>query len=139
MICFAIPDYGILFRCRTEGSLLDLEFSAFFSLLEFVKSKLKEENIRNVEIYSSNPTFVFSFSKNSASMPVGSARRQLLSQYLKAMKIAVSYVKPVANKALLSPAHYPSLPADQTVKLNLDPADLNRVEFKPFQTGVKVS
>ena len=58
MICFAIPAYGIMFRCRTEGRLIDLEFSALFSLLEFVKSKLAEEKIRSLQVFSSNPEHV---------------------------------------------------------------------------------
>ena len=116
MICFAIPAYGILFRCRTEGALIELEFSAFFSLLEFVSTKLKDEKVGSVQVCSSNPHLVFSFSKVSTRMAPGSAHRQLLAKYSKAMTISVAYVKPPENKALLSPAEYASVPANQTVK-----------------------
>lgn len=139
MICFAIPAFGILFRCRTEGGMADLEFSAFFSLLEFVSTKLKDEKISSVQVCSSSPNLVFSFTKDSAQMAPGSARRQLLAKYSKAMTISVAYVKPTENKALLSPAEYASVPTGQTVKLNIDPAELGKVEFRPFQKGVKLS
>lgn len=138
MICFAIPDYGILFRCRTEGRMIDLEFSALFSLLEFVKSKLEGEKVKDVQVLSSSPELVFSFSEKSPHMRKGTARRTLLDQYARAMRISVAYAKPSDNRALLSPAEYPSLPADKEVKLDIDKKELARTEFKPIQKGVKI-
>lgn len=138
MVCFAIPAYGILFRCRTQGSLINLEFSAMFSLLEFIKTKLEGEKIKSVQVYSSNPELVFAFSENSPHMKKGGSRRMLLNEYAKLMRIAVGYIKPVDNRALISPAEYPSLPKDKTVSLSIDAADLKKTEFKPFQKGVKI-
>ncbi len=138
VICFSIPSLGILFRCRTEGGLLDLEFGALFSLLEFVKSKLAEEKIASVQIFSSNPQLVFSFTENSTYMKTGSVRRKLLEEYARKFRVAVGYIAPVDNRALISPAEYPSLPVDKNVKLNFDPEDLKKIEFKPYQKGVKV-
>lgn len=138
MICFAIPAYGILFRCRSTGPVVDLEFSAIFSLLEFIKTKMHDERIKSIRIYSSNPELVFAFTENSPHIQDGSPRRLLLNGYAKSMKIGVSYVKPAANRALVSPAEYPSLPLGKRVALQFDSKDLNRVDFKPFQKGVKV-
>ncbi len=138
MVCFAIPAFGIMFRCRTEGSLIDLEFSALFSLLEFVKSKLKAEKIGSVQVYSSNPELVFAFAENSPHMKKGTARRTLLNQYAKTFRIAVGYVKPSENRVLISPAEYPSIPSDRTVSLDYDPGELKKIEFKPYQKGVKI-
>ncbi|UCG60595.1 MAG: hypothetical protein JSV52_09685 [Candidatus Zixiibacteriota bacterium] len=138
MICFAIPTYGIMFRCRTEGRLIDLEFSALFSLLEFVKSKLEGEKIKSLQIFSSNPELVFAFTEKSPHMRKGSSRRTLLDQYAKSMQIAIGYSKPAENRALTSPAEYPSVPNDRVVKLNIDKSELTKVEFKPFQKGIKI-
>jgi len=138
MVCFAIPAYGILFRCRSQGRVVDLEFGAIFSLLEFIKTKLQGEKIKSVQVYSSNPELVFAFTENSPQMRKGSARRLLLNEYARLMKIAVGYVKPADNRALISPAEYPSLPADKTVALNFDSSDLKRLDFKPFQKGIKI-
>ncbi|MEW6413467.1 MAG: hypothetical protein AB1483_13510 [Candidatus Zixiibacteriota bacterium] len=138
MICFSIPAYGILFRCRTEGELLDLEFGALFSLLEFVKTKLSDEKIGSVQILSSNPQLVFAFTENSTLMKPGSVRRKIVEEYAKKFKIAIGYVAPADNRALVSPAEYPSLPVDQNVKLSFDAEELRKIEFKPFQKGVKV-
>ena len=138
IVCFAIPAYGILFRCRTQGSLINLEFSALFSLLEFIKTKLEGEKIRSVQVYSSNPELVFAFSENSPHMKKGGARRTLLNEYARLMHIAVGYIKPVDNRALVSPAEYPSLPEHKSVNLSMDPADLKKTDFRPFQKGVKI-
>jgi len=138
MICFAIPALGILFRCRTEGRIIDLEFSALFSLLEFIKSKLENEKVKSVQVLSSNPELVFAFSDKSPHMRKGTARRALLDQYARIMRIAVSYSRPVENRALLSPAEYPSLPVDRNVNLDIDKNELTKVEFKPIQKGIKI-
>ncbi len=138
MICFAIPAFGILFRCRTEGRLIDLEFSALFSLLEFIKSKLGGEKVGSVKVFSSNPELVFAFTEKSPHMRKGTPRRTLLDQYAKAMRIAVGYTKPAENRALVSPAEYPSVPAGREVRLEIDKGELNKIEFKPFQKGIKI-
>ena len=104
-----------------------------------VSTKLKQEKIASVQVCSSNPNLVFSFTKDSTRLAPGSTHRQLLAKYSKVMTISVAYVKPAENKALLSPAEYASVPADQTVKLDIDPAELSKIEFRPFQKGVKLS
>jgi len=109
-----------------------------FALLEFINTKLKDEKIRSVQVHSSNPELVFAFTENSPHMREGSPRRLLLNEYARKTKIAVGYVKPTDNRALISPAEYPSLPADRRVALDLDSRDLKKIDFKPFQTGVKI-
>ena len=39
MILFSIPELGIVFRCRVDGRLIDLEFGAFFALLKIIQTK----------------------------------------------------------------------------------------------------
>lgn len=138
MVCFSIPDYGVLFRCRTSGSILDLEFGAMLSLLEFVKTKLSEEKIKQVQVLSSNPQLVFSFAGKSDVASADKVRKRLLGDYAKDFKIAIGYVKPPENRALTSPAEYPSVPVGKDVHLNMDTAELSKTEFKPLQKGVKI-
>lgn len=138
MICFAIPDFGVLFRCRTSGAILDLEFGALLSLLEFVKTKLKDEKIKEVQVLSSNPQMVFSFAGKADASEASRLRRRLLGEYSRELKVALSYVKPVENRALVSPAEYPSVPVGKDVHLSVDSDELTKTEFKPFQKGVKI-
>ena len=138
IISFAVPDFGVLFRCQSEGNIVDMEFSAFFSLLEFIRSKLKNEKIQSVQLFSSNPHFVFSFSSYSDRLKEGTAYRQLLNEFTKVMTVSVGYIKPLSNKALISPADYPSIPQDKNVRIAFSQEELHKTEFKPIQKGVKL-
>ena len=137
VITFSIPNLGIVFRCLGEGDSLNMEYSTFFSLLEFTQSKLKDEHINSVQVFSSNPHFVFSFSTYSDFLKEGTAYRQLLNSYMSKMSIQVIYVKPQFNQALCSTADFPSIPVDRTITLAITKDELSRIEFKPLHKGIK--
>ncbi len=138
LITFAVPNLGVMFRCVGEGSALNMEFSTFFSLLEFLQTKLKEEHIKSVQVLSSNPHFVFSFSTYSDCLKEGTAYRQLLDTYMKKMSIQVGYINPQKNQAFHSTADYPSIPKDKTVELAMTKEELTKTEFKSLQKGIKL-
>ena len=129
IISFAVPDFGVLFRCQSEGNIVDMEF---------FRSKLKNEKIQSVQLFSSNPHFVFSFSSYSDRLKEGTAYRQLLNEFTKVMTVSVGYIKPLSNKALISPADYPSIPQDKNVRIAFSQEELHKTEFKPIQKGVKL-
>jgi hypothetical protein len=138
MVAFAIPSLGILFKCRADGDSLDLEFGAFFSLLKFIKTSLKDEKVDNLRVHSSNPEFVFAFTPSSRHLAEGSTRRKLLLEYVKGFKVAVSYVEQYRNKTRVSPADCPAIPEGRRAVLEPDFNDQKKTSFKPFQRGVKL-
>ena len=138
MIIFSVPDYGVLFRCRAQGTLIDLEFEALFALLKFVKTRLAEAKVKAVTILSSNPEFVFSFTGNTRHLESGGKRARLLTEFSRQFKLSIAFVEPIENKALISPADYPSLPEPNEIGLKPDPEDLKRISFGPFQTGLEL-
>jgi len=138
MISFAVPDYGVLFRCRAHGSVIDLEFGAFFALLEFLKSRLSDQDIKAIQIMSSNPEFVFSFTGKKESIQQNQERARLLTKYSREYTIAISYVKPIDNRALLSPADYASLPTHIDITLKPDPSDTYKSDFKSIRKGIRL-
>ncbi len=138
IICFAIPELGILFRCRAGGELVNLEFGAMFALLKFVKTKLREQKIRTVQIYSSNPEFVFAFTGNSRHLKHGSARMKMLTEYNKELVISMAYLEPVDNKALICSAEYPSMPVSRSISFNSLDENLSKTSFKSFQKGIRL-
>ncbi len=138
MILFAIPDFGIMFRCRVDGDQIGMDFGALFSLLKFITSDLKEEKIKDIIVYSSSPEFIFSFTDNSAHLKDGSARRIMLNAFQKKIKFQIGYLEPIKNKALISAADYPSLPESKSINLrNLNKA-FQEASFKPFQKGIQL-
>ncbi|MBU8934195.1 MAG: hypothetical protein KOO62_09340 [candidate division Zixibacteria bacterium] len=138
MISFAVPDYGVLFRCRAHGSVLDLEFGAFFALLRFLKTRLSDQKIKAVQVMSSNPEFVFSFSGKRQSLTQDKERARLLLEYSRQFALAVGYVKQVENRSLLSPANYASLPTNTEISLKPDPSDSRKSGFKPIRKGIRL-
>ena len=138
MVLFALPEYGILFKCLAKGKLIDLEFGAFFALLKFVETSLAAEKITALTVLSSNPEFVFSFSPQSRHLPPGSERERLLKGHTAKVKFTVSYIEPTRNQARVSPVDYPSMPDGKTVKLRTKLAEPSVSAFKPIQKGIKI-
>ncbi len=141
MLVFAIPDLGILFRCRAEGEPIDIEFGAFFALLKFIsdkQDKLGAGRMKSVQVLSSNPEFVMAFTGNSRHLQEGSSRMRLLKEHSKQIKIAVGLVEARKNQALAPAADYPSLPRDCTVQFGPANEPEQKPAFKPFQRGISL-
>lgn len=138
MILFSVPEYGILFRCRVSGELIDMEFAAFFGLLNFLKDNLKDEKISAIKVRSSNPQFVFAFAGGTSHMSQDTARFQLFKEHSKQFKISIEWVEPIGNKSLTSAADHPRVPQPQKIKLHKESNLIQKPVFKPFQRGVSL-
>jgi len=138
LITFAIPDYGVLFRCRAEGMLIDLEFGAFFALLEFIGANLGSEKIRSLNVVSSDPQFVFAFDGRSRLLAGNSERQRLLKEYSLKYKLSISYLESISNRALWPPSEYPSLRQANAVRLEKSEKDFSKQRFLPFQKGARL-
>ena len=138
LVVFAIPELGIIFRCRADGEPIDLEFGALFALLKFIRTKLVDRKIKQLHIFSSNPEFVFSFTGNSRHLQPGSLRMKLLAEFNREFQMAVSFIDAYKNQALVSPADYPSMPESRSVNLLPDKPESSRPRFEPFRKGIKL-
>ena len=138
VVVFAIPDYGILFRCRADGEAVDLEFGAFFALLRFIKTRLSAEKIRSVQIFSSHPEFVFAFTGKSRHLNGEGERTRLLREYSREFTIAVGFIKPSENASLLSPVDMPSLPVGAKNVLTPEKFGNRKPAIKPFSRGLEL-
>ncbi len=138
MAMFSIPSHGILFKCRAEGSLLDLEFAALFALLRFIKTSLPKAGIKAVVVRSSLPEFVFSILHGGRQISDDPQRDKLLKKYRQQFEIEVAYVPPLKNKTYVMPGDYPSTPQGQTPPLRPKPPDGSKARFRPIQKGVNL-
>ncbi len=136
IIIFAIPEFGILFRCRALGTATDLEFAAYFALLRFIKTRLADQQVKAVQVLSSNPEFVFSFTGKSVHLNNNEERKKLLREYGREFKLAVGYIRPTDNKALISPGDFPSMPAGARIELSPDQSERRQPAIKPFSKGI---
>jgi hypothetical protein len=138
LLAFAIPDLGILFKCRADSESIDLEFAAFFALLKFIKTSLKEQQIKDILVHSSNAEFVFAFVAGSSHLVDGSPRKKLLREYVNGLNVAVTYVEPYKNKTRVPPDDCPKFPGDKQPVLKPEAADWRSQGFQPFQRGIKL-
>ncbi len=138
LVMFAAPEIGLMFRCRAEGTPIDLEFGAFFSLLKFLKTYLVKDTAQELHVYSSNPEFAMSFLPNGRHLAKGTTREVLLREYLRDWRIHVAYVEPHNNRCLASPVEYPSLPEGFKTVLKPNVKSDKRSEFRPFQRGIRL-
>ena len=138
VIQFAVPDYGIVFKCLAEGTSVDLEFGAFFALLKFVETSLATEKIGHLHILSSSPEFVFAFTGQSGHLIQGSSRYQLLKQHAKKLRFDVAYIEPCQNQTRVSLVDFPSVPQGRSVTVRSKLTTTRVVGFKPIQKGIKV-
>jgi hypothetical protein len=136
MVVFSVPELGILFRCRAQGTGVEMEFGAFFALLKFIREKLKHDRIVAVHVNSSHPEFVFAFTGQSGHLKPGTKRRKLLKRLTAGLKVTVSFVEPQRNQALLPAYAYPSLPEGKSLKFGPTSESSPTPVFKPFQRGI---
>jgi hypothetical protein len=138
LIVFAIPEYGILFRCRADGEPINLEFGALFSLLRFLETSLASLNAKEVLICSSSAELVASFGNTGRHLSKGSEREIMLREYTRKLRISVQYVDRLKNRCFLSPVDYPSMPGGQEPPIKPDWKELRKNEIKPIQKGIKL-
>jgi len=138
MLAFAIPHLGILFRCRARGEAIDLEFGALFSLLKFIKTKLAKEDLKNLQIFSSSPEFVFSFAGNSKHLPPDSQRMKMVKKYHSELKMQIGLIEMVENKALIITSDFPSMPDGCSISFEKEKLISKTPRFKPFQQGIRL-
>jgi len=138
MLSFSFPSLGISFKCRAQGTPLDLEFGAFFAAIKFVNTRLKDQKFKRARIYSSSPEFVFSFTPGSKNLTPDSSRFKMLREYAKSIAIEVSFIELHRNQSRLAPQDFPLLPQGQTPALKPDFNDLKKVACRPFQKGIQL-
>jgi len=138
LILFAIPCFGLLFKCRAEGDPLNLEFGAFISAMRFIEDSLSQHKISTVRVHSSNPEFVFSLSNGGRQLFGDAERQKMLAKAQANIKVTVCYVAVTGNKALVSPLDYPSTPTNQKPVLKPTREERTKTSFKPIQKGIKL-
>jgi hypothetical protein len=140
LVLFGIPSAGILFRCRAEGTILDLEFGAILSALRFITHDLKQETIGAVRILSSQPKLVFAlYGRDFKSMQMdGDGAFALLAEYAHKIALTIEFVPPQRNLALVRVGDYPAMPEGRKLEVNAEWALPKLHQIKPIQTGVKL-
>jgi len=138
MILFAIPSYGVLFRCRADGDLLDLEFGAFFALLRFIKTSLAKEQIKNLRVFSSTPEFVFTMMNRGPGLEDRPKREKMLKKYCNHFDIQTALIPAYKNQAALAPGDFCCTPKHLIPPVKLSRRSQSKIRFQPIQKGLSL-
>ena len=122
IVSFAVPEYGILFRCAAEGTRSDLEIIAFLSFLRFVEHNKDIFKLRELQIFTDFPPLAYLMDKQVAS---GKGMEAVLRQAQKSAKgiiYKVLWIDTARNRAAGPVGSIPDLPEDCDLKIKTFPA-----------------
>lgn len=117
IISFAVPDYGILFRCRGEGTRTELEIIAFMSLLRFAEANKELFHKKELHIHTDFPLIVYLLNDpKTASGKLGAVATRA-RQYAREFIFQATWVDPRDNRAAAPILTIPDLPAESGQRL----------------------
>ena len=64
-VSFAIPDIGVVFRSRWAGNLLECQYAALLSLLQFIESNAKVFKNKEIQIFTDASVVVYHLTKET--------------------------------------------------------------------------
>ncbi len=115
-VSFAVPEFGVLFRCGAAGNKADLEIIAFLTFLRFVEHNLEIFSSRKLHVNTDFPLLVYLMNKG-AIVPGMEAVVQQAEKYAKNIEYEVKYVDAKENRAAGSVVDIPPMPADSKIKI----------------------
>jgi hypothetical protein len=136
MILFAIPSYGILFKCRARGNVRELEVGALLALLRFLDTSLKDERIEKVKVFSSTPEIVFRLTHRRHALTDRLGRQKKLDRFFRRFDVQAAYAPPGRNRALAAPGDIPSVPRGQKSPLVPSRPDTGKARLEAIRKGV---
>ena len=115
IISFAVPEYGVLFRCNTAGSHADLEIIAFLSFLRFTEHNKNLFTKKELHVFSDFPPLVYLMNKGIVN---GNGMEVVLRQaekFTKGLSYKVKWIDEQQNRAGRSIREIPDMPSNSTV------------------------
>jgi len=117
IISFAVPEYGIIFRCGVEGTLTDLNIIAFLTFLRFAEHNKDIFKKRELHIFTDFPLLVYLMNDGSASVKGLGAVRKQAEKYARGFLFKVKWINRRDNRAAQPVNSIPILPAHSDLKI----------------------
>lgn len=117
IISFAVPDYGILFRCRGEGTRTELEIIALMSFLRFAEANKDLFAKREMQIYTDFPFLVYLLNGKERLDGRLTAVTSQVRQYSRELSFQVKWIDDHGNRAASSIGTIPVLPANAGITI----------------------
>ena len=100
LVCFAIPEVGVLFKTRSIGSFFELEYISFLSLLRFLELNQKAFENLKLSILCSSPLLVYQMNENSGCQREVQQLRNLVLAFKRKLNFFLSWIPEGENRAL---------------------------------------
>lgn len=117
IISFAVPEYGIIFRCGVEATLTDLNIIAFLTFLRFAEHNKDIFKKRELHIFTDFPLLVYLMNDGSASGKGLGAVRKQAQKYARGFLFKVKWINRPDNRAAQPVNAIPTLPAHSNLKI----------------------
>lgn len=119
VVSFAVPDYGILFRCQAEGSRADLEIIAFLSFLRFAEHNIEIFQKKELRIHTDFPVLVFVMNNKTGTGGGIEAVRREAKKSAKRLRFKVDLIDSKDNRAAGAVGDIPELPVGSDLKIKI--------------------
>ena len=117
IISFAVPEYGILFRCAISGKPADLQIISFLTFLRFTEHNKDLFKKRELHIFTDFPPLVYLMNEGSFPGQGMEAVRQQAQKYAKDIIHKVKWINHKDNRAAGSIVEIPDMPANSNLKI----------------------
>ncbi len=121
IVSFAVPEYGILFRCAAEGTRADLEIIAFLSFLRFVEHNKDIFKKRELHIFTDFPPLAYLMDKQVVSQRGMETVLRQAQKYGKSLVYKVVWIDTKRNRAAGPVGSIPDLPEGSDLKIRTFP------------------
>ena len=100
LICFAIPEIGVIFKTRNIGSFFELEYISLLTLLRFIELNQKAFENLKLSILCSSPLLVYQMNENSGCQSQVQQLRSLVLAFKRKLNFSLSWIPEGENRAL---------------------------------------
>ena len=99
LICFAIPEVGVVFKNKSYGSYFELEYTSLLSLLRFIEVNQKAFENQKISVLCSSPLLVYQMNENSGCQNELRPHRNLVLAYKRRLNFSLSWIPEAENRA----------------------------------------
>ncbi len=135
LVLFSIPDLGVLFKCRAQGTPFALEAAALCSALQFICNDIDKQLRSAVIIRTSFPSLLFATYQPTLGISFSAEQQEILNFFKGRCNYTVTFVERHLNRALKQSVELASVPANQPVPMKIN-RSVDATDFGPLQTGI---
>jgi len=117
IVSFAVPEYGILFRCLAKGSRVDLEVIALMSLLRFAYHNIDIFGKKNLQIFTDYPVLAFIMNHESGGGQGIEVVRKEAQKFAKKIDFEIALIDSKGNRAAKAVGLIPEMPVGSDLKI----------------------